>query len=134
MTQLAFMFFQDNTATSTGSAAGGAMAMAFMGIWLVVALIFIAALWKVFSKAGEPGWAAIIPIYNTIVFCKIGGKAWWWFLILWLVIPWFLVCIGVAKNFGKGTGFGIGLALLYPIFILILAWGDTKYQLQPAAA
>jgi hypothetical protein len=129
---LAFMFFQDTT--STGSAAGGAAAMAFMVVWLAIVVVEIAAIWRVFTKAGEPGWAAIVPIYNTIVLCKIGGKPWWWFLILWLVIPWFIVCIGIARNFGKGTGFGIGLALLAPIFLPILAWGDTRYQLQPAAA
>lgn len=132
MTQLAFMFFQETS--STGSAAGGALGMGLMLVWLAILVVEIAALWRVFTKAGEPGWAAIVPIYNTIVICKIGGKPWWWFLILWLVIPWFLVSIGVAKAFGKGTGFGIGLALLFPIFILALAWGDTKYQLQPAAA
>lgn len=129
---LAFMFFQDTT--STGSAAGGAAAMAIMVVWLAIVVVEIAAIWRVFTKAGEPGWAAIVPIYNTIVLCKIGGKPWWWFLILWLVIPWFIVCIGIARNFGKGTGFGIGLALLAPIFFPILAWGDTRYQLQPAAA
>ena len=133
MTQLAFMFFQDTT-TTTGSAAGGAMAMGLMVLWLAIVVVEIAAIWRVFTKAGEPGWASIVPIYNTIVMCKIGGKPAWWFLILWLVIPWFIVCIGVAKAFGKGSGFGIGLALLFPIFILVLAWGDTKYQLQPAAA
>jgi len=132
MTQLAFMFFQDTT--STGSAAGGAMAMAMMVVWLAIVLVFLAAMWRVFTKAGQPGWAAIVPIYNYVVLCKIGGKPGWWFLIWFLLVPWFMVCIGIAKNFGKGTGFGVGLALLFPLFILVLAWGDTKYQLQPAAA
>jgi hypothetical protein len=132
MTQFAFMFFQDTT--STPSAAGGAAAMAMMVLWLAIVVVEIAAMWRVFTKAGYPGWAAIVPIYNAVVMCKIGGKPGWWFLILWLVIPWFMVSIGIARAFGKGTGFGIGLALLFPIFVLPLAWGDTKHQLQPAAA
>lgn len=132
MTQLAFMFFQETTTTS--SAAGGAVAMVMMVVWLALVVVFIAALWRVFTKAGEPGWAAIVPIYNYVVLSKIGGNPGWWFLIWFLIVPWFMTCIGIARNFGKGTGFGVGLALLFPIFILVLAWGDTKYQLQPAAA
>ena len=86
------------------------------------------------ERAGQPGWAAIVPIYNMIVLCKVGGKPAWWFLILWLVIPWFLVCIGIARNFGKGTGFGIGLAILGVIFFPVLAWSDSTFTLQPATA
>jgi hypothetical protein len=132
MTLLAMLFFQDTSAPS--SAAGGAVATVIMVVWLAVVVIEIAAMWRVFTKAGQPGWAAIVPIYNMIVLCKIGGKPGWWFLILWLVIPLFLVCIGIARAFGKGTGFGIGLALLSPIFFPLLAWGDNRYQLQPATA
>src|SRR5438876_2699522 len=131
---LALMFFQDSS--SGGNAGGGMLAgtigIVFMLIIFAIAVLEIAALWKIFVRAGYPGWAAVVPIYNYVVLCKIGGKPGWWFLILWLIVPWFMVCIGIARNFGKSTGFGIGLALLAPIFFPLLAWGSTPYQMQPA--
>ena len=87
------------------------------------------------GSAGEPGWAAIIPIYNFIVLLKIAGKPVWWFILMLIPFVNFIVAIiaalAVAKNFGKGTGFGLGLAFLAPIFYPILAFGDARYQPQP---
>jgi hypothetical protein len=105
-------------------------------VMLIFAVLMIASMWRVFTKAGEPGWAAIIPIYNIIVLLKIAGKPAWWFIlfiipIVSLIIS-ILVSLSVAKNFGKGTGFGIGLWLLSFIFYPILAFGDAKYQPQAA--
>jgi hypothetical protein len=102
------------------------------------AVLIIASLWKVFTKAGEPGWACLIPIYNTYILCKIAGKPGWW-VILFLVpivsiVIAFIVCIAVAERFGKGAGFGVGLALLGFIFFPILAFGDAQYQAAPAVA
>ncbi len=100
-------------------------------ILLAVIVLMVVAMWKVFTKAGEPGWAAIVPIYNIIVFLRISGKPVWWIILL--IIPFvnfiisLLVSLGLAKNFGKGGGFGVGLWLLAPIFILILAFGDAKF-------
>jgi hypothetical protein len=100
-------------------------------ILLAVIVLMVVAMWKVFTKAGEPGWAAIVPIYNIIVFLRISGKPVWWIILL--IIPFvnfiisLLVSLGLAKNFGKGGGFGVGLWLLSPIFILILAFGDAKF-------
>ena len=89
-------------------------------------------MWTVFVKAGQPGWAAIVPLYNVIVLLKIAGKPLWWFLLMLVplvnIIVVFIVAIAIAKNFGKGTGFGVGLALLGPIFYPILAWGGARYQ------
>jgi Family of unknown function (DUF5684) len=113
------------------------MGMGGMLFILVFVVLMIASLWKVFTKAGEPGWASIIPIYNYVVLVKIAGKPLWWFLLL--LIPFvnfviiFIVSIAIAKNFGKGVGFGIGLVLLSFIFFPILAFGDAKY-LGPQAA
>jgi hypothetical protein len=105
-------------------------------VMLIFVVLMVASLWRVFAKAGEPGWAAIIPIYNIIVLLKIAGKPAWWFIlfiipIVSLIIS-ILVSLSVAKNFGKGTGFGIGLWLLSFIFYPILAFGDAKYQPQAA--
>ncbi len=101
-------------------------------VWLVVLVVMIAALWKVFVKAGEPGWAAIIPIYNFIVLLKIAGKPLWWIILLFIPFVNFIIIIviyfALAKNFGKGAGFAIGLVFLPIIFFPILAWGDAQYH------
>ena len=103
-------------------------------IWLAVCVFLIAALWIVFTKAGHPGWAAIVPIYNAIILLKIAGKPVWWIILF--LIPFvnfviaILVSLAIAKNFGKSTGFGIGLVFLGFIFYPMLAWGDAKYSPQ----
>ena len=104
--------------------------------WLVFVVLMVAALWKVFSKAGHPGWAAIIPIVNTYFLIKVAGRPGWWLILMFIplvnFIIWIILCIDVAKNFGKGTGFGIGLLLLPFIFFLILGFGSAQYQGQGA--
>jgi hypothetical protein len=106
-------------------------------VGLLIALLVIVAMWKVFTKAGQPGWASIIPIYNLYVWCKIVGRPWWWILLMLIPVVNFIIliilCIDMAKSFGKGAGFGIGLALLGIIFWPILGFGSAQYQ-GPAAA
>jgi len=128
----AFFLAQANSAGSSGQAAGGLVVAV---IELAVAVLVIAGIWKVFTKAGHPGWAALIPIYNVYILCKIAGRPGWW-LILFLIpfvnfIIAIIVCIDVAKNFGKGAGFGIGLAFLGFIFYPILGFGDAQYVGAP---
>ena len=105
-------------------------------VWLVVTVAMIVAIWKLFTKAGQPGWASLIPIYNTIVLLQIAGKPVWWFLLLFIpvvnIVIAVLVMIGVAKAFGKGTGFALGLLFLSPIFVPILGFSDAKYIGSPA--
>jgi Family of unknown function (DUF5684) len=99
---------------------------------LLIALLVIVAMWKVFTKAGRPGWAAIIPIYNMYVWCKIVGRPGWWVILMLIplvnIIVGIVVCIDMAKSFGKGAGFGIGIALLGIIFLPILGFGSAQYQ------
>jgi hypothetical protein len=108
------------------------MSTGVMVVALVILVVTIAAMWKVFEKAGEPGWAAIVPIYNVIVLLKIAGKPLWWIILL--LIPFvnfiiiILVYVALAKNFGKGVGFALGLVFLSFIFFPLLAWGDARYQ------
>ena len=132
---LAMLFFQTDSSAGNSAAAQG-VAMVFVVLWAAIALLMIASLWKVFTKAGEPGWAAIVPIYNLIVLLKIAGKPAWWFLLMLIPVVNFIVAIimviALAKNFGKGTGFAIGLLLLAPIFYPVLGFGSAKYQ--PVAA
>jgi len=101
----------------------------------VIAVLIVASMWKIFSKAGQPGWAAIIPIYNWIVWCKIVGRPAWWVLLLLICFPIFYIILSIdlAKSFGKGGGFAVGLILLSVIFFPILGFGSATYQ-GPSAA
>ena len=121
--------------TTGAGAAMGAMLI----VYIAVAVLMVIGMWKMFAKAGRPGWGAIIPVYNLYLLVEIAGKPWWFFLIMILggFIPFvgpivslvftILVMIGLAQSFGKGTGFTVGLILLQPIFILILGFGSAKY-------
>ncbi|MCX6616536.1 MAG: DUF5684 domain-containing protein [Acidobacteria bacterium] len=104
----------------------------FSLILLAVMVFLIASFWKVFTKAGQPGWASIIPIYNAIVWLRIAGRPGWWIILLLIPIVGFVIAIVVsidfAKKFGKGAGFAMGLVFLGFIFYPILAWGSAKYS------
>lgn len=106
-------------------------------IYLVVLVLVVAGMWKTFAKAGEPGWAAIVPIYNLIVLVKISGKPMWWVVMFFIPCLNFVALIvtglGVAKNFGKSEGFGIGLGLLSFIFYPILGFSDAQFVGQKTA-
>jgi hypothetical protein len=99
---------------------------------LAVAIVELIAMWKVFVKAGEPGWAVIIPIYNVIVFLKIAGKPLWWIILLLIPVVNLVIAIiatiALAEKFGQGVGFAIGLLLLPFIFYPVLAFGGAKYK------
>ncbi len=123
---------QDTGYDAAGSAAGAAGSLLFMMIWFAVVVLAIAGMWKTFVKAGKPGWASLIPFYNLIVLLDIAGKPLWWFILLFIPLVNFvvviLVGIAVAAKFGKGAGFGLGIAFLPMIFYLILGFGDAQYQ------
>jgi hypothetical protein len=103
----------------------------FMLLWLAFVVFLIAAQWKVFEKAGQPGWACIIPIYNIIVLLKIVGKPSWWFLLF--LIPGVNLVFAIwtinllSKSFGKDEGFTIGLLILGFIFYPVLGFGSARY-------
>lgn len=104
-------------------------------ILTIVAVIGIISMWKIFTKAGKPGWAAIIPIYNTVVLFQISGLSPWLLLIglipglgqMALGIIGIIATFRLATAFGKGVGYGFGLLFLPIIFYPILAFGDAKY-------
>ena len=100
-------------------------------IELVLVVVMLAGWWKCFAKAGKPGWAAIVPIYNMIVVLEIAGKPIWWVLLFFIpcvnIVISLLVFIDFSKAFGKGPAFGIGLWLLGFIFFPILGFGDARY-------
>ena len=119
------------------SGEAAAMGIVPMIIGLAVMVFLIAAVWKTFVKAGQPGWASIIPIYNTIVMLQIAGRPVWWIVLMFIplvnLVIVIIVMIDLAKSFGQGAGFGIGLAFLGFIFFPILGFGSAQYQ-GPAAA
>lgn len=124
---LAILFAQDEV--GPGGIVGGIVGGI---IYLVIIVVVIAGVWKTFVKAGKPGWAAIVPIYNLIVMLQIAGRPIWWIILLLIpllnFIFGFIVFADIAKNFGKGIAFAIGLFFLGFIFFPILGFGDARYQ------
>ncbi len=118
------------------SSDGGGSAILWL-LYVAFIVVYLVAAWIVYTKAGEEGWKALIPIYNVWVLLKIVGRPGWW-LLLFLIpfvnfVIWIIVSIDLAKSFGKGTGFALGLIFFAPIFYMILAFGDATYR-GPAAA
>ena len=99
---------------------------------ILIAVIYIAAMWRIYQKAGKPGWASIIPIYNVLILLEIVGKPWWWLLLM--LIPGLNIVLAVwmtnllSKSFGQGVGFTLGLIFLSAIFYPILAFSNIEYQ------
>ena len=110
----------------------------FVGLYLVLLILVIAGMWKVFVKAGQPGWAILIPIYHIYVFLKIAGKPGWWLLLMLIplvnIIVGIIAAVAFAQRFGKGGGFVVGLIFLPFIFCPILGFGDAQYSPPIAAA
>jgi uncharacterized protein DUF5684 len=104
----------------------------FFFVWLALLVIVIVGLWKVFEKAGQPGWAAIVPIYNVYVLNQIAGRDILWFILALIpcvnIVAIILISIDVARKFGQETGFGIGLAFLPFIFYPMLGFGSAQYN------
>ncbi len=119
-----FLAQTDQPVSSSASPVGGI-------VGLLVAILMIAALWKIFTKAGQPGWACLIPIYNIYILCKIVGRPGWWVILMLIPFVNFIIaiilCIDLAKCFGNGVGFGLGLAFLGIIFFPILGFGSSQY-------
>lgn len=127
---LALMQYDDDTGAGIAGCLGG-------GLGCIVGLAFFvviaAGMWKVFEKAGQPGWAAIVPIYNAyILVTEIARKEILWFILLLIpgvnIVIAIILSIDVARKFGQGTGFGIGLAFLPFIFYPILGFGSAQYN------
>jgi hypothetical protein len=101
-------------------------------VGLICAVVVIAAMWKLFTKAGKPGWAAIVPIYNVIVLLEIIDKPIWWIVLFFIpfvnIVAAIIMNIELAKKFGKDTIFAVGLILLPIIFLPILGFGSAQYQ------
>jgi len=99
---------------------------------VVLAVIYIAAQWRIYEKAGKPGWAVLIPFYNFIVLLEIVGKPWWWLLLMFIPVVNLVIGIWVvnllSKSFGQNEGFTLGLLFLSIIFYPMLAFGNYDYK------
>jgi|BarGraNGADG00312_1021997.scaffolds.fasta_scaffold20231_2 hypothetical protein len=125
---------------------GGAGAAVMFLLMIAVYVVVVIGWWKTFVKAGQPGWAAIVPFYNLYIWVKIAGRPTWWFWVMlvgvllgWIpILGWILIigvwvmslllALDVAKNFGQGTGFGILLWLFSGIMYLVLGFGNYQYR------
>jgi hypothetical protein len=123
------------TSVTYSTSSGGGAATILWVIYFAVLILVIAGFWVTFTKAGEAGWKAIVPIYNTLILLKIIGRPWWWILLLLIPIVDIFILIfmwnGLSKSFGKTVGFTVGLIFLPYIFIPILGFGSARY-LGPA--
>jgi hypothetical protein len=103
-----------------------------MLICLSIGLLIIIANWKIYTKAGHPGWASIIPIYNIYILLKIVGKPWWWLLLMLIPLVNIIFAIWMTNllslSFGKSSAFTVGLIFLPFIFYPILGFGDSQYK------
>ncbi|HWO29147.1 MAG TPA: DUF5684 domain-containing protein [Candidatus Acidoferrum sp.] len=129
MTMILAVIVQDQTL-------GAALGAIFMIVMLALTVLFCVGFWRVFTKAGQPGWAALIPFYNAYILTKIAGRPGWW--VLMLMIPLvniafgILLAIDIAKAFGQGAAFGVVLLfLLSGIGYLLLGFGDYRYVGAP---
>ncbi len=101
-------------------------------IALLAAILMTVSMWKTFKKVGKPGWASLIPIYNTYVMCEIGGKEWWFIFLTFIpvinILATFMIYDGIAKKFGKSTAFSLGMFFVPIIFFPLLAFGKNYYE------
>ena len=100
--------------------------------WVGVVLFFVIAAWKVFTKAGQPGWGILVPFYNAYLWIKIAGKPGWWLLLYLIpvvnIVIGIIVTLEVGKAFGKSTAFSIFLLIIFSfIGIPILGYGQAVY-------
>jgi hypothetical protein len=131
---LANIMYQDDSA--------GILGILFSGVgcicWAVIIILIVAGFWKTFEKAGQPGWAAIIPIYNLYILCQIAGRPGWWCILYFIpfvnIVVSLLIAIDVAKAFGKDAVYGVILLWIFQVVgFLILGFGDAQY-VGPAKA
>lgn len=125
------------TTTTTGLGGMDPMVYSLMLVlWLALAVLMIVSLWKLFKKAGKPGWASIVPFYNTWVMVEIAGLSALWFVLLFIpfvnIVAIVFIYNGIAKAFGKGAG-TTALMIFFP-YVMFPYLGLSKkvtYQGEP---
>jgi len=119
---------------------GSVLQLEVLGLFLVIVpllplILIIAGVWKTFEKADQPGWAAIIPIFNLYVLLNVVGRPVWWLILFFVpiinVIVGVILCVDTAKAFGKGVGYALGLFFLPFVFWPLIGFGAPRYQGAP---
>lgn len=108
-----------------------ALLAGYFVVLLAIVVFMIACQWKIYTKAGKPGWACLVPIYNIVVLLEIVKKPIWWLILMLIpivnIIIAIIILVELAKAFGKDAGFAIGLLLLPIVFYPMLAFGSAQY-------
>ena len=98
-------------------------------VFIIIAVY--AGFWRIFEKAGIPGWKAIIPIYNYIMLLRLLCRPGWWLFLLFIpmvnIVIAVVMSLELAERFGRGILFGAGLALMPFVFVPILGFGNARY-------
>ena len=134
--------YSSTYSSTTGD--GGAFAavfMVFLFVWLLTMLIMvvpsIVGLWKLFAKAGKPGWAAIVPVYNIVVWCQVVGRPVWWVALFFVplvnIFAGFALSVDLAKSFGKDLMYGVLTWLFSPVMLPVLAFSKSTQYVGPVA-
>ena len=114
--------------------AAGMFGGIFILFYILIAVLMLVSMWKIFVKAGKAGWASLIPIYNTIVMLEMGNLPIWYIFLMFVPIVNLIISVVImakmAKAFGKGTGFVLGMLFLPLIFYPILAFGNSEYIIE----
>lgn len=125
-------------AQQTGDSGGFIALLFFLGFLFLFVIVPLAATWQIFAKAGQPAWAALVPIYNLVVLLQIVRRPIWWLALLLVPLVNFVVPLvlmyDLARVFGKGIGFTVGLILLPPVFLALLGFGEAPYLGEGGAA
>ena len=121
--------------TTTNATVSGGAYVTFLVIGIIWAVLVLVAGWKMYEKAGQAGWVAIVPILSTFGLLKIVHRPLWWFILLLIplvnVIVLVIIMVDLAKAFGSGIGMALLLVLLTPIGFLVLGFGGARYELEP---
>lgn len=134
MWQVLAQFDDRGTANTAGGIASffGFFCCCFFLVVVPIIVFTMVGMWKVYAKAGKPGWAAFVPIYNVIVLLEIAGRPAWWIVLYFLpfvnIVAAILVSLDIARKFRQSQAFGIGLALLPAVFFMILGYGKAQYD------
>ena len=111
---------------------GGGLLFALVLALVAYGILVLIAGWKMYTKAGQPGWTSIIPLLNVLALLRIVQRPWWWIFLLMIpfvnVVFFVIIHLALARAFGKGVGMGLLLIFLTPIGYLVLGFGDAEYQ------
>ena len=136
--------YYSTAASGDALAIFAAMGTAFILFFVVILVFYLVCIWKIFVKAGQPGWAALIPIYNLYIMLKIINKPAWWLVVIFagfipvvgslIVLAWgIILALEIGRKFGKSNGFSIiALWLFSFVGYPILAFGSAKYDANAA--